>query len=76
MRLPRFARNDKRKGARNDSGVEKVLAMTREVSAPVKNTGKAGYNRLDKLWVVILQPVCYRFTQRFCQGNHLAHFLF
>jgi len=36
MRLPRFARND--------SGMGDGLAVTREVTAPVKNTNKTKYN--------------------------------
>jgi hypothetical protein len=44
MRLPRFARNDKKKEARNDSGMEKRLAMTQGVIFAVKNAGKTKYN--------------------------------
>jgi hypothetical protein len=67
------ARNDKRKGARNDSGVEKELATTWEVTATVKNAGKTRYMLLNKLRVIVLQPGCYRFMQRFWLSNRLPH---
>ena len=35
-------RNDNRKGGRNDTGIEKRLAMTRRGTAPVRNTDEAG----------------------------------
>jgi hypothetical protein len=45
LRNPSEIATPRQVGARNDSEVEKGLAMTREVTVPVKNTGKAGYNR-------------------------------
>jgi hypothetical protein len=45
MRLPRFPFAMLRASAhRNDSGMGDGLAMTREVTAPVKNTNKTKYN--------------------------------